>query len=168
MPEETNSKMEPELETFGEEKYPLRTAAPDEDDNTMYSLTENEEPQSLEYMEDPYFIQLESGATPSLDPPEEEDGGGEEECWAALNSLDMERDLPLDIDTNEDSMLCIETEFIMDNRKRRLRIFKKKMRDVRVHFQDLSKPYLVKISSQNNYKKFLGLGNGGVDNVFIY
>lgn len=36
---------------------------------------------------------------------------------------------------------------------------RKKMRDVRVTFVDFSKPYLAKISSRDNYKKFLNIGN---------
>lgn len=35
---------------------------------------------------------------------------------------------------------------------------KKSMRDVRVTFIDLSKPYLAKISSSDNYKSFLSIG----------
>lgn len=36
---------------------------------------------------------------------------------------------------------------------------RKKMRDVRVTFVDFSKPYLAKISSGDNYKNFLNMGN---------
>lgn len=36
---------------------------------------------------------------------------------------------------------------------------RKKMRDVRVTFVDFSKPYLAKISSGDNYKNFLNIGN---------
>lgn len=36
---------------------------------------------------------------------------------------------------------------------------RKKMRDVRVTFVDFSKPYLAKISSPDNYKSFLNIGN---------
>lgn len=46
------------------------------------------------------------------------------------------------------------------NRIRRIRLFTKKaMRDIKVTFVDLSKPYLVKISSNDNYKKFLNISN---------
>jgi hypothetical protein len=38
---------------------------------------------------------------------------------------------------------------------------RKKMRDVRVTFVDFSKPYLAKISSGDNYKNFLNMGNHG-------
>lgn len=40
---------------------------------------------------------------------------------------------------------------------------RKKMRDVRVTFVDFSKPYLAKISSGDNYKNFLNIGNHGGD-----
>lgn len=46
---------------------------------------------------------------------------------------------------------------------------RKKMRDVRVTFVDFSKPYLAKISSGDNYKKFLNIGNhGGISLSKLY
>lgn len=87
-----------------------------------------------------------------------------------LDELEELANWPRDSDAEADwralpdlaeSALCIETEFYMDNRRRRLRIFKKKIREVRVTFQDLSKPYLAKVSSHKNYKKFLGITPGG-------
>lgn len=113
------------------------------------------EPQSLEYIEDPYFIRLESHATPSLD--EDEDDESEAVTWSRLSPPDL----------HDDSLLCVETEFVSDQKPRRgrLLVFKRRVRDVRVTFQDLSKPYLVKISSHNNYKKFLGLAAGGSTNT---
>ncbi|XP_011558698.3 tumor protein D52 isoform X4 [Plutella xylostella] len=126
------------------------------------------EPTSLEYMEDPYFLAPDDDSTPSFDVAvdelEEELGwapapapvpagpGGDQDDWRALPDL-------------LDSALCIETEFYMDNRRRRLRIFKKKMREVRVTFQDLSKPYLAKVSSHTNYKRFLGITPGAEEAV---
>nr|XP_021206338.1 tumor protein D54 isoform X2 [Bombyx mori] len=109
-------------------------------------------PASLEYMEDPYFVPPDDDSTPSFDVAVDElDELEELQTWAH-NDLDADwRALP-DI---AESALCIETEFYMDNRRRRLRIFRKKMREVRVTFQDLSKPYLAKMSSHTNYKKFL-------------
>lgn len=114
-----------------------------------------EEPQSVEYIEDPYFIRLESHATPSFDEDPDQD---EIETWSRLSPT-VHTDLQ---DHDDDSFLCVETEFVTHSRhKARLLIFKRKIRDVRVTFQDLSKPYLAKISSQNNYKKFLGLSASG-------
>ncbi|XP_022116644.1 tumor protein D52 isoform X1 [Pieris rapae] len=114
-------------------------------------------PASLEYMEDPYFVPPDDDSTPSFD--------------VAVDELDELQDIvnwpQEDTETEWNSLpeltesaLCIETEFYMDNRRRRLRIFKKKMREVRVTFQDLTKPYLAKVSSHTNYKKFLGITPG--------
>lgn len=117
------------------------------------------EPASLEYMEDPYFVPPDDDSTPSFDVAVDE-----------LDELEELSNWPRDADAEADwralpdlaeSALCIETEFYMDNRRRRLRIFKKKIREVRVTFQDLSKPYLAKVSSHTNYKKFLGITPGG-------
>ncbi|XP_063616563.1 tumor protein D54 isoform X1 [Cydia splendana] len=114
------------------------------------------EPASLEYMEDPYFLPPDDDSTPSFDVAVDELDELEERAWPQ-DDLDASwRALP-DL---TDAALCIETEFYMDNRRRRLRIFKKKMREVRVTFQDLSKPYLAKVSSHTNYKKFLGITPG--------
>ncbi|XP_061709023.1 uncharacterized protein LOC133519113 isoform X2 [Cydia pomonella] len=114
------------------------------------------EPASLEYMEDPYFLPPDDDSTPSFDVAVDELDELEERAWPQ-DDLDASwRALP-DL---ADAALCIETEFYMDNRRRRLRIFKKKMREVRVTFQDLSKPYLAKVSSHTNYKKFLGITPG--------
>lgn len=119
----------------------------------------SEGPASLEYMEDPYFIPPDDDSTPSFDVAVDElDELEDIPSWPPPDDADADwRALP-DL---ADSALCIETEFYMDNRRRRLRIFKKKMRDVRVTFQDLSKPYLAKMSSHTNYKKFLGITIGG-------
>ncbi|XP_063375654.1 tumor protein D52 isoform X2 [Cydia amplana] len=114
------------------------------------------EPASLEYMEDPYFLPPDDGSTPSFDVAVDELDELEERAWPQDDLDATWRALP-DL---ADAALCIETEFYMDNRRRRLRIFKKKMREVRVTFQDLSKPYLAKVSSHTNYKKFLGITPG--------
>lgn len=116
------------------------------------------EPTSLEYMEDPYFVPPDDDSTPSFDVAVDELEEMEElTTWPREDPESDWRALP---DLAE-SALCIETEFYMDNRRRRLRIFRKKMREVRVTFQDLSKPYLAKVSSHTNYKKFLGITPGG-------
>lgn len=122
------------------------------------------EPSSLEYMEDPYFATPDDDSTPSFDVAVDElDDLAEIGNWSVEESSDVDwRTLP----ELAESALCIETEFYVDNRRRRLRIFKKKMREVRVTFQDLSKPYLAKVSSHTNYKKFLGITPGGQFNIF--
>lgn len=115
------------------------------------------EPTSLEYMEDPYFLPPDDDSTPSFDVAVDELDELEEPSWPQ-NDPDADWRMLPDL---ADSALCIETEFYVDNRRRRLRIFRKKMREVRVTFQDLSKPYLAKMSSHTNYKKFLGIAVGG-------
>ncbi|CAG9796506.1 unnamed protein product [Diatraea saccharalis] len=115
------------------------------------------EPASLEYMEDPYFVPPDDDSTPSFDVAVDE--LDELEDVSSWHHHDTEADWRALPDLTESS-LCIETEFYMDNRRRRLRIFRKKIRDVRVTFQDLSKPYLAKVSSHTNYKKFLGITVG--------
>ncbi|XP_026487894.1 tumor protein D53 homolog isoform X3 [Vanessa tameamea] len=115
------------------------------------------EPASLEYMEDPYFLPPDDASTPSFDVAVDE--LDELENLVSWPQDDTESDWRTLPDLVE-SALCIETEFYMDNRRRRLRIFRKKMREVRVTFQDLSKPYLAKVSSHTNYKKFLGITPG--------
>lgn len=115
------------------------------------------EPASLEYMEDPYFVPPDDDSTPSFDVAVDELDELEEPNWPQSDPDADWRMLP---DLAE-SALCIETEFYVDNRRRRLRIFRRKMREVRVTFQDLSKPYLAKMSSHTNYKKFLGIAVGG-------
>lgn len=115
------------------------------------------EPTSLEYMEDPYFVPPDDDSTPSFDVAVDELDELEEPSWPQ-NDPDADWRMLPDL---ADSALCIETEFYVDNRRRRLRIFRKKIREVRVTFQDLSKPYLAKMSSHTNYKKFLGIAVGG-------
>lgn len=52
------------------------------------------------------------------------------------------------------------------NRIRKIRFLTRKaMRDIKVTFVDLSKPYLVKISSNDNYKKFLNISSPGRDAI---
>lgn len=116
------------------------------------------EPASLEYMEDPYFLPPDDDSTPSFDVAVDELEDMDDLVNWPQDELEVDWKALPDI---VESALCIETEFYMDNRRRRLRIFKKKMREVRVTFQDLSKPYLAKVSSHTNYKKFLGITPGG-------
>lgn len=116
------------------------------------------EPTSLEYMEDPYFVPPDDDSTPSFDVAVDELDELEELPSWPQNDPDADWRMLPDL---ADSALCIETEFYVDNRRRRLRIFRKKMREVRVTFQDLSKPYLANMSSHTNYKKFLGIAVGG-------
>lgn len=141
-----------------------------------------DDPPSLEYIEDPYFPRLENGATPSLDEVtefdhrslfgEDEGSGGCE--WSRETELYL-RSLTLDqlLGVPDDELQTVEAEFIPAttsgnsgggrlSRARRIRLLtKKKLRDVKVTFIDFSKPYLARISSNDNYKKFLHFGDVG-------
>lgn len=116
--------------------------------------SENErEFESLEYEEDAYYSKL--TATPSFDDIGEV---GDEEvelvihCWRDSNG-------EIDEIVVDDGNLTIETEFLPEGETSRDSC-KKKKRSARVIFQDLSKPYLAKISNSRNYKKFLVLIKG--------
>lgn len=104
-----------------------------------------------------------------------------EEADRYLRSLSLDQILTLPDDCDQTEMQTVETEFgdslhqnslpvnstLSPNRLKnylirtnKLRFLtKKRMRDVRVTFVDFSKPYLAKISSGDNYKKFLNIGD---------
>ncbi|KOC65457.1 Tumor protein D54 [Habropoda laboriosa] len=115
--------------------------------------SENEhEFESLEYEEDVYYSNL--TATPSFDDIDELSDDADEivvHCWRNSNG---------DIDeiVVDDANLSIETEFLTpDAEDGATSRWRRKRKSVRVIFQDFSKPYLAKISSSRNYKKFLEL-----------
>lgn len=137
-------------------------------------MCENE-PVSLEYIEDPYIPKLDHCVTPSLDEITEFDQrflDNDQNCdWSDetelyLRSLTLDQifcDIP-EYDSLE--LQTVETEFGKKlsnepiSKRWRLKFFtKKSMRDVKVTFIDFSKPYLAKISSSENYKKFLHFGS---------
>lgn len=102
-----------------------------------------------------------------------------EETDAYLRSLTLDQILTIPEDLMDDpsELQSVETEFSpVDEtssnsmsrtsrikhylRTNKLRFLtRKKMREVRVTFVDFSKPYLAKISSGDNYKNFLNIGN---------
>ncbi|KAL9913832.1 tumor protein D52 isoform X4 [Glossina fuscipes] len=101
-----------------------------------------------------------------------------EETDLYLRNLTLEQ-IFYDVDsdyTNQLELQAVETEFIaaklanqtpsMSIAKRfRLKFFTKQtMRDVKVTFIDFSKPYLAKISSNENYKRFLNIGSTNYNN----
>lgn len=150
----------------------------------------DDDPHSLEYIEDPYFPNLPNTATPSLDDEvtefdhrsiydDDDDGIGSE--WSPETELYL-RNLPLDqifsiSDDHEDDFQKVEAELgslkcdsengVKNNRLDILKkLFNRKsMRDVKVTFIDFSKPYLAKISSSDNYKNFLNIGSQGNSDV---
>lgn len=118
--------------------------------------SENErEFESLEYEEDVYYSKLTT--TPSFDDIDELDDEEVDElvvhCWRDSNG-------EIDEIVVDDGNLSVETEFLTEEGSRDGR--KKKKRSIRVIFQDLSKPYLARISNSQNYKKFLELVKGAV------
>lgn len=161
----------------------------------MRAMTEDPsiEPSSLEYIEDSYIPKMDHNLTPSLDELtdydyrlSEDDGECEwsEETEQYLRSLTLDQILQMPddmLDLDDPELQTVETEFNPISRdgivsspskfklylsSNRFRWFtKKKMRDVRVTFVDFSKPYLAKISSGDNYKRFLNIGSLG-KNIF--
>lgn len=166
----------------------------------------NDDPPSLEYIEDPYYPKTET-MTPSLDDDEEVtefdhrslydddvDDGVDGICreWSPetelyLRSLPLEQifsisDVTTDTDTDDYQKAEAELSSIRPNcdangngggsrngllnSRRQIKILGKlfnrqSIRDVKVTFIDFSKPYLAKISSNDNYKNFLNIGSRG-------
>lgn len=104
----------------------------------------------------------------------------ETELYLRSLTLDQILSIPDDLidDMNMTEMQTVETEFSPINHNQsvqlnspnkfknylastnRFKFFtKKKMLEVKVTFVDFSKPYLAKISSGDNYKKFLNIGD---------
>lgn len=163
----------------------------------------DDDPPSLEYIEDPYYPKTET-MTPSLDDDEEVtefdhrslydddvDETGEGICreWSPETELYL-RSLPLeqifsisDVSTDDtDDYQRAEADLSsirpncdangnggrngLLNSRRQIKILGKlfnrqSIRDVKVTFIDFSKPYLAKISSNDNYKNFLNIGSRG-------
>ncbi|XP_025262588.1 tumor protein D52 isoform X2 [Camponotus floridanus] len=116
--------------------------------------SENErEFESLEYEEDVYYSKLTT--TPSFDDIDELDDEDVDElvvhCWRDSNG-------EIDEIVVDDGNLSVETQFLPEEGPDDGR--RKKKRSIRVIFQDLSKPYLARISSSQNYKRFLELVKG--------
>lgn len=149
----------------------------------MRKMGGDDDPPSLEYIEDPYFPKTDT-TTPSLDDDEivefdhrslYDDCDMQQE-WSPETELYL-RSLPLDqifsISDDQDDYQKVEAELAYTNRNcdsrqrgRQIKILgrlfnRQSMRDVKVTFIDFSKPYLAKISSNDNYKSFLNIGNRG-------
>lgn len=142
-------------------------------------MGEDDPPLSIEYIEDPYFTQLETDVNPSFDEVNEFDDqyydneidaaewSAETELYLRSLTLDQILAIPDELELTHD-LQTVETEFspIIEQKpvKKffRLKLFSKKaLREVKVTFIDLSKPYLAKISSNDNYKKFLNMSTTG-------
>ncbi|XP_017087164.2 tumor protein D52 isoform X4 [Drosophila bipectinata] len=145
------------------------------------------EPNSLEFIEDPYLPGIDDlTSTPSLDleaidPALDWYGDGIQESEAELYLRNLTLDqIFYDVDSDYANTLelqAVEAEFIgaklanqapsssLAKRFRLKFLTKRTMRDVKVTFIDFSKPYLAKISNSDNYKRFLNIGHSGRDNT---
>ncbi|XP_046597654.1 uncharacterized protein LOC107221819 [Neodiprion lecontei] len=146
--------------------------------------------ESLEYEEDVYYNRDIAANTPSFDDIDELSDSDEivVHCWRGssgdieeivvddsmycisvetdFNNPMQQRDIPqTNADAESDPLNKNEKKFMNLNKNNNKSNFNsvgigKKKRSVRVIFQDLSKPYLAKISSSQNYKKFLEIVKG--------
>ncbi|XP_046810821.1 tumor protein D54 isoform X2 [Lucilia cuprina] len=129
------------------------------------------EPVSLEFIEDPYLPKLDDVTTTSSLDTCDLDWNDETDLYLRNLTLDQ---IFYDTDSDYSNQLelqAVETEFIISKlanqtpsmsiaKRFRLKFFAKRtMRDVKVTFVDFSKPYIAKISSSENYKKFLNIGS---------
>jgi hypothetical protein len=116
-----------------------RTYVPDLKDEDL-----EEDYESLEYEEDCYYSYVAESGAPSFD-----------HCWP--EDENFVENLPVsgldDSLAAEVDPFCVEAEFYSKAASR-------STRSVRVTFQDLSKPYLAKVSSPRNYRRFLQLVKG--------
>lgn len=62
------------------------------------------------------------------------------------------------VESNQQAAYSGSRNFLESTRNKWRLLTRRKMRDIRVTFIDLSKPYILKISSSDNYKKFLNIG----------
>jgi hypothetical protein len=62
------------------------------------------------------------------------------------------------VENNNQNVLSGGRNFFENTKNKWRLLTRRKIRDVRVTFVDLSKPYMLKISSSDNYKKFLSIG----------
>ncbi|XP_046672176.1 tumor protein D54 isoform X5 [Homalodisca vitripennis] len=104
-------------------------------------------PASLEYEEDCYYAFV---ATPSFDAVAE---GEEDECVFVVVEEEFDEPVSLGLDSGQDGL--VEAEWF-DRRAGR----NKWIRGVKVRFEDLSKPYLARITGHKGYSRFLQLIRG--------
>ena len=114
---------------------------------------------SLEYEEDCYYSYVAESGTPSFDHwPEDEEVLVDEDG----NFVVPGENLPLtsldDQLSAEEDAFRVEAEFYSKAKSKK---------NVRVTFQDLSKPYLAKVSSPRNYRRFLQLVKGNLINSYF-
>lgn len=161
----------------------------------------DDDPPSLEYIEDPYYPKTET-MTPSLDEEEitefdhrslydDDDDDGMCREWSPetelyLRSLPLEQIFSISEDhTDSDDLQKAEAELSsinpncdsngngILNSSKQIKILgrlfnRQSIRDVKVTFIDFSKPYLAKISSNDNYKNFLNIGSRGISLLLFF
>lgn len=143
--------------------------------NVMIVSEHGEEPNSLDYIEDPYFNPTVSTSTPSLDDldgveylDESDDILENELELFDLRQLDFE-DLNYSFSSinGNDESINVEAEFFNVKRANAIirAFFRNKIkRQVRVTYCDLTKPYLAKLPKDSNFRKYLEISNGGKKN----
>lgn len=107
------------------------------------------DPASLEYEEDCFYASVSKSETPSFDVVAEED-----DCLFVIVEEEFDEPASLEVDLPESCQ--VEAEFYDLKTGRN-----KWVRGVRVKFEDLSKPYLARITTHKNYSRFLHLVRGG-------
>lgn len=120
-------------------------------------VSAGEEGSSSDYEEDCYFAFVEKSETPSfdIDDPQWIDDASFEIVDGDVTSSSSIADVSLDPRIDESCM--VETEFY---NKRPGNGRRKPVKGVRVKFQDLSKPYIARITNQTNYHRFLQIVKG--------
>lgn len=141
-------------------------------------MSGNEEPNSLEYIEDPYFNPHDSTLTPSLDEPDHNEYLSDYDLLENELELFDLRQLDFDeINSNSlgslgnDESVNVEAEFITVKKANAIiRTFFKRRnfrRQVRVTYCDLTKPYLARLPKDNNFRKYLDISmNGNGESTF--
>ncbi|XP_022918992.1 uncharacterized protein F13E6.1 isoform X3 [Onthophagus taurus] len=133
-------------------------------------MSTDEEEHSPGYFEDPYFNPQVATSTPSLDEFLEDDLDEETELDNELELFDLRQldfdELPCNSLHNGagDDFLNVEAEFFNVKRANAvIRAFfrrKRIQKQVRVTYCDLSKPYLVKLPKDSNFRRYLDISNG--------
>lgn len=128
---------------------------------------------SLEYIEDPYF-NPNTTTTPSLDELDNVEYLDDADLLG--NDIELFDLRQLDFDelnynslsslTGCDENVNVEVEFFNVKKANEIiyAFFKKRTRQVRVTYSDLSKPYLAKLPKDSTFRKYLEIssnGNGG-------
>lgn len=128
----------------------------------------NEEHNSLEYIEDPYFNPQDSSSTPSLDDIDSSDYVSDSDILENelelfdLRQLDFHElnyDSLVNLNGNDESV-NVEAEFFNVKRANDIlrKFFKKNFKkQVRVTYCDLTKPYLAKLPKEHNFRRYLGI-----------